>query len=83
MADQRPDEKPELLELKSIKPPGSANDTTVLGRAGTSGVPESSVGGGGAAAAAAVLTQEDENEDEEEAPLPDAFEYHTDNEDDA
>jgi len=82
LADQRPDEKSELLELKSVKPSGPANDTTAIGR---TGAPENSVGGGGAAAAANVLTlpDEDEDEDVEEAPLPGAFEYHTDNEDDA
>ncbi|KAF3938785.1 hypothetical protein ABW19_dt0202434 [Dactylella cylindrospora] len=76
LADRAPAEPAKLLELKSVKP---APATT--SNAATSAAPAPSaetVGGGGAAAAAAVLTQEDE---EEEAPVPSAFDYYSDGDD--
>jgi len=80
LADKTPEEPPQLLELKSRKPTVPAQSVTPI----TAPVPSTSgdfLGGGGAAAAAAVLTQEDD--EEEEAPLPEAFDYHSENEDES
>lgn len=73
LLDRTPDEPVQQLELKARKMP------TISG-------PGQSVGGlsanqdntGGAAAAVNILNAEDDEGDD--APMPEAFEYHTDNE---
>jgi 26S proteasome regulatory subunit N2 len=75
--DTRPEEEKTLLELKVKKAPAP---TALRDDAGPSDVPATPAAAGGAAAGAAVLTAVDEDdEDGEEAPVPDDFDYLSDN----
>ena len=90
VVDKQPDAERETIELSVSKVEvkqapiasttggsGGAVPMTPVGR----GIGEVSMGMGGAAAAAGVLTAVDEDEEGgEEAPVPDEFEYHSDNE---
>lgn len=88
--DTQPDAERETIELKASKVeakpgPSSASGTeqTGQGRANEAQVSQTPAAtGSGAAAAAGVLTAVDEDEEgAEEAPVPDEFEYISENED--
>ena len=87
--DTQPEAERETIELKAskveAKPGPSAtpgSDPTGQGRANEAPVPQTPISAGsGAAAAAGVLTAVDEDEEgAEEAPVPDEFEYFSENE---
>jgi 26S proteasome regulatory subunit N2 len=90
--DTQPDKEREVIELKATKaetkPAPAAQGTAGQAQTAASGqaapqtpTQEATVSADGAAAAAGVLTAIDEDEEgAEEAPLPEDFDYHTDNE---
>jgi 26S proteasome regulatory subunit N2 len=76
--DTQPEEEKTLLELKVKKAPAP---TALRDEVGPSEVPVTPAPIGGAAAGAAVLTAVDEDEEDgEEAPVPNDFDYLSDNE---
>lgn len=87
--DTEPESEREIIELKATKvetKPAPAQGQASQAQASDSLPPQTpaqgaTTGAGGAAAAAGVLTAVDEDEEgAEEAPLPEEFDYHTDNE---
>lgn len=80
--DKRPDEPRDVIELSASQvQPAQAQGQQAAAANPNAQATEQQVGEGGASAAAGVLSAIDE--DLEEAPVPDAFDYYTDNEDDA
>jgi 26S proteasome regulatory subunit N2 len=90
--DTQPEAERETIELKASKVEAKPGPSTTSGaestgqeRGNEAPVPQTPVAAGsGAAAAAGVLTAVDEDEEgAEEAPVPDEFEYFSENEDNA
>jgi 26S proteasome regulatory subunit N2 len=88
--DTQPESEREIIELKATKvetkPAPAAQGQSSQAQAASQAAPQTpaqavSTSAGGAAAAAGVLTAIDEDEEgAEEAPVPEEFDYHTDNE---
>jgi 26S proteasome regulatory subunit N2 len=88
--DTQPESEREIIELKvtkvETKPAPAAQAQSSQAQAAGLAAPQTpaqgvSMGAGGAAAAAGVLTAIDEDEEgAEEAPVPEEFDYHSDNE---
>jgi 26S proteasome regulatory subunit N2 len=77
--DTQPEEEKTLLELKVKKAPAQAAPGAGLSAAGPS-TPEAQMDSGAAAGASVLTAVDEDEEDGDEAPVPDVFDYISDNE---